>query len=678
MTAIIWKELRENLKWAVVWMLGVAVAMGYVLARQRQPAYYWQGIESLCSETFLLVTTFGSAVGGVLLGLVQTVPELRREQWAFLVHRPISRTRIFLAKVIAGGGLYLLAMGLPLLSAALWAATPGRLAAPFDGRMVLPGVADILTGGVFYLAGLLTGLRTARWYGSRALGIAAALPCAFCTAAVPEFWQAVLIAAGFAAVLGAAAWGSFWSGGEYRPQPRVARVALGLTLFGGLLVVGLIVSVFVAQLVLEAPTSWSSYAVTKDGAFVRVTYALGQITRVTDLEGREVDQYRHAERGAYDGRSLRWALSIAGDWGAGPNHYRSVPRFYQWLGCSEQVHWYWVAGQGRVLGFAAQDRRLIGSFGPDGFVRAARKAPQRFEGQLIWPSHRGIGWLALSSGIWRLDVVERRVEPLFAPEPGDQIRGAIDGMEYGEVETPVGIVAATRERVYFLSRDGHPLASVPYACDRTRYPVVASSILEDGRLVVWYSPSYRIRPALRKTMPDVALLLAPDGHQLQRRELPPIAEAGAASPWYAITAAAAVVPLAGAMADVIGRLWAGRAADPAFAWDWSDLRETWGLRSGGAVVLASVVLIISALACGIATFALAHRYAFARRATRGWPIASLLGGPAALLALVALREWPARERCARCGRMRVVERELCEHCGVPLPVQVGDGTEIFD
>ena len=41
--------------------------------------------------------------------------------------------------------------------------------------MALPWLADVLTGLVYYFAGMLTAQREARWYGSRCLGLAAAL-----------------------------------------------------------------------------------------------------------------------------------------------------------------------------------------------------------------------------------------------------------------------------------------------------------------------------------------------------------------------------------------------------------------------------------------------------------------------------------------------------------------------
>ena len=32
MRPMIWKELRENFKWAVLWMLGMGLAMAYALS----------------------------------------------------------------------------------------------------------------------------------------------------------------------------------------------------------------------------------------------------------------------------------------------------------------------------------------------------------------------------------------------------------------------------------------------------------------------------------------------------------------------------------------------------------------------------------------------------------------------------------------------------------------------
>jgi ABC-type transport system involved in multi-copper enzyme maturation permease subunit len=99
--AIIWKEWRENFKWAVLGALAIGLAM--VLSRSMgEWVVFGQGDASICSASFLMVTVIGSAAVGAVLGFLQVVLELHRDQWGFLLHRPITRTSIFLGKVVGG------------------------------------------------------------------------------------------------------------------------------------------------------------------------------------------------------------------------------------------------------------------------------------------------------------------------------------------------------------------------------------------------------------------------------------------------------------------------------------------------------------------------------------------------------------------------------------------------
>ncbi len=203
MTALIWKEFREHLRWAVLWLLGLTIAFVCLLAPQRNP-YLAGWTVGLCDPTVELVTTIGGALGGFLLGLLQSVPDSRRDRRGFLLHRPLSPTRIFAGKVLGGLALYIPATLLPLLGAAAWLATPGQFAFPCPWQTLLPGLADIAAGVVCYLAGLLTGWRPARWYGSRGLGVAAAILCIVFVQGLPEFADALLVVAAGVLVFGLA------------------------------------------------------------------------------------------------------------------------------------------------------------------------------------------------------------------------------------------------------------------------------------------------------------------------------------------------------------------------------------------------------------------------------------------------------------------------------------------
>jgi hypothetical protein len=100
--------------------------------------------------------------------------------------------------------------------------------------------------------------------------------------------------------------------------------------------------------------------------------------------------------------------------------------------------------------------------------------------------------------------------------------------------------------------------------------------------------------------------------------------------------------------------------------------------SGDLIVAYRALILLSSLAGAQVCFLLARRYAFSRVRRLGWSLCGLLFGPAGLLLLLALQEWPARIACPRCRKLRVVTRDTCEHCGAPHATPAPDGTEIFE
>src|SRR4026208_2434409 len=98
--AIVWKELRENLKWAVAGGLVRASGLTDALREVAGEVRNW---DNWALETSVFsVTAFGFALVGVLIGLTQTIPENRGDKWGFLAHRPISRSTLFWGKAVSG------------------------------------------------------------------------------------------------------------------------------------------------------------------------------------------------------------------------------------------------------------------------------------------------------------------------------------------------------------------------------------------------------------------------------------------------------------------------------------------------------------------------------------------------------------------------------------------------
>ncbi len=109
----------------------------------------------------------------VVVGLRQTLWESTQGTFQYLLHTPVERDNIFAVKLGVGVATCLLVGGLPLAVYALWAATPGTHASPFFWSMTVPMWVLWVQLPLLYLGAFLTGLRPARWYGSRLLPILA-------------------------------------------------------------------------------------------------------------------------------------------------------------------------------------------------------------------------------------------------------------------------------------------------------------------------------------------------------------------------------------------------------------------------------------------------------------------------------------------------------------------------
>ncbi len=387
---MVWKEWRENARWAGLALVALALALGYSLYAANlntspDPAgALWNGI----APVFL----FGCPLLGAALGFAQVMPELRRDQWAYLVHRPVPRTALFWGKAVTGLLLALGATALPLGLLGLWAAVPGDVAAPFDIHLLLPGVAALLTIIPFYFAGMLLALRPARWQGSRTLPLAAAVLASLLTRSAPEFWMAALAALVFGAMLCLAAWGCFATKGEYVGLPRPARASLGMTLYAGsgvvvLTLVGLIVAI-VVNLTSQPYLGpfGTSYVIDGTGRVLRDTHLAGGKTITTELSGHPVPVAKRAAANntdrrlvpspliSLDRKYLYGGLQTDTSYTEPSRYFTSIQSGYQGTvtGDGRVTLWYLVALDQRIAGYTQKTRRLFGFVGPTGFSPVRR------------------------------------------------------------------------------------------------------------------------------------------------------------------------------------------------------------------------------------------------------------------------------------------------------------------
>ena len=172
--ALMLKELRET---AWIALVGLLAHLAFVDGFLPFWSTGWTGdfryqIPFL-GDNFVGAFGYVSVFLAMALGLRQTVWESRGGTWLFLLHRPVSLRRVLAAKLLVGGGLYLLCGLIAILSYAAWAAMPGRHASPFRWWMTASAWEAWGVIGIVYLGAFLTGIRPARWFGTRLLPLVA-------------------------------------------------------------------------------------------------------------------------------------------------------------------------------------------------------------------------------------------------------------------------------------------------------------------------------------------------------------------------------------------------------------------------------------------------------------------------------------------------------------------------
>jgi hypothetical protein len=192
MKALALKELRE--------VFGItAVALGgylaLVVSLMGGKVFDWvpgmpHGTEEVpfTGGGFTTFYTFVSVVFAVALGFRQSAWESSRGTYLFLLHRPVPRDVIFLTKLATGAGVFLLCASLPVVAYAWWAAVPGHHPSPFAWPMTGPAWRLAFLMPLLYLGAFLSGLRPARWFGTRLLPLVAAVVLLILLAMLPWWW----------------------------------------------------------------------------------------------------------------------------------------------------------------------------------------------------------------------------------------------------------------------------------------------------------------------------------------------------------------------------------------------------------------------------------------------------------------------------------------------------------
>jgi len=765
---MILKELKWNLKWALIggaiWTLCLA---GYAMNWYFDPTSVY---ENLLSQEAQKVTFLGFPVFGLLLGFLQIIFEPRRDSWAFLVHRPLSRSRIFWSKVIAGLLLYFAAFLIPALVFLAWLLRPSELPIPFEWRVILPALSDLLAGTIFYFTGLLVGLRQARWYGSRLWPILVAFLASLLLLIlgtwpkdpltrilVPRLWFAIwLLIFAISISLPLAAYGAFRTGGAFPRQPKISKWALALilTIAGAasfalcwlFLTVSVIGIMNMLQRRLESPrifhdmvlrypakTRFSMLAVTKDGRVVTVAseqtnptrqrldssphYA--PITAILDESGKPMEEFKKYIGGKFSPGMSSSPLSCfqaetlyigylmpSSDRGnAQPRSfgYRQKPFYLQHGAQEKNASWRYYPKRRLFFGYLRTGElpfvsyQSLGSCGRNGFQLPTAPHAIPFDSPIIDGVPYGARRYYTQSEVYRIDFLVREIKRLLSlpreesitaiasppevsksadyyyPTPGSQGFAPIPKEREKDV-----YVLTNRKRLLFLHSDKGVLAEInlvgiPFQLDSLNVGCVPDKQLyfvQTRDELLKYSQAGKLLARFQRLDAPQPVPSSPN-YLFGDFPLPEYPWETVQYYWKLLTLPIASPPLCCFVFSAISNAHSFKEVisllgDGARKYLWMQIWQDFGPGLAGA--------LLALLFCNRRL----RKYPFSRGEKITWRLLMILMGPGALLALYALYDWPAKESCPACGKMRVVNRENCEFCGADFTPPAPTGKEIFE
>ncbi|MCL2641727.1 MAG: ABC transporter permease [Phycisphaerales bacterium] len=698
------KELRDSLPWALIggllMTIGLAAAMMYESSGLHNHASRNFGIMSDFSQ---VSTNVVSVLVGLALGFITFFRDLRPGTWAFLVHRPMSRQRIFAAKVAAGLGLYFAATLVPFLAVAWWSSLDGSLAFPFHWRMMLPGLADISLGVLYWFAGAAVAIREARWYATRLFPLVVAI-WAHAIGLIkgtwyPEFYQVMLIHSGGLLILLPTVYAAFL-GRQTIARPRWwLQTATGLCVLPGILTVMLLSTYVVLALIFFSNDRFHSryqvvqYLVLRDGRIVRHTISYDDRKERSsvyhDLQGQQLelsdDDVVLNERALLPSMAMfvPYHSSYYSD-----GSWRDIRRLFIGLyddgparHGSQDMHqrWFLDRGSQSLVGYDLRNRRLLGAMGPEGFVPGQRRAEPAFDP--IFTSDLTNSFLTTPRHIYKVDYVAHTVRVIATSEPSDPFDRAVYPLVDNALNFKRGTFAVTTVRELQLIDDAgniqfrtpilRPIHHMLYLGmfhrdNQTRYVLRYSYYRETTELISILDDQGQLLEKLELPATNRLLHTHLSEEDRQKEEMQNFRR-------YVVPMYLLPPPVWTAVTNYSSLYYVARNPDG-------------GPPAPRSVVFAYFFYFTAGIVLqGLVGFLVMYRITSvdlrspppipAKRWQ--WLLLAVGLGVWAVPLFYCLHPRPVREKCPQCGRRRAVDGVSCPHCAVAWPMPGNNGTELF-
>jgi hypothetical protein len=688
MMPLVWKELRENFKWALLAMvaLGAAELYGVYPHNPEDETFGFQinGI-TLTKTSFLTVTTFGCAAVGLVLGLIQILPELRRDRWAALLHRPVTRGTILRGKALAGLILYLVATAPPFLYCVWLAATPGHFNAPFDPGMVTPGTADLVMGAAYYFAALAVALQRGGGLVLRVLPFFAAIHASYFVLTNNLFHVAVEAALLMTLALFLTSWGTIHDQDSLRGRPWLGRAAFLAAVLYGICGVGDLLQSLWGAFHPAVYQPFERWEITRAGIPLHITYGKGGVViGVKDVSGNPLsDPTLKPDRVRSQIEAMNWASEYIGDshgWRF-PEYQFSyrVLRAYAWGNgptySPRPEQWFMLVGPRYTVGILSQTKMPFLYLDRNGFEPASA-TPQGFDPDVRMGTAADQNnyclWSPSSASF--ADLARQKLVPLILPAPGP-IYGI--GYSWGTTSHGItgvdGVTLGTGMAVY--NKEAKLVAFLPYHRDVSRWGWISMGLNGTlDRFYLRYEPSGYLPDKERKSMPSYLDVTDAQGNVLQAYTLAPLPDSPPAPrTWQQFLTQRVRGPVFyfGIMLyKEIGALGGStRMRD--------DLHNQFHRNRAATAQMSAYVAVFAFLPAAGAYF-WARRACFPARRAAAWAAFVFAFSLPGLLVFRLASDWPRLVPCPSCEKQRPIDKLACPHCGAGWPASAQTGTEIFE
>ncbi len=680
MITVLWKEMRENLRWASLTFAAMAATLILVW---RQSQLVLDGGNAFVFAGMIAAFT------AIALGILQTRRDKRPASRALLLHRGFTADAAFAGKLLAGLALYSFAVFVPMLAMAIFIAFNGiehKAASPMS---LAPLALWALAAFGLWPAVLLAVQRDARALGSRLTPVVSALAAAFLTLASGDItgnWLvSPLVLVLSLIVLFLAARSVFTNSGQM--ATGIGRAALALTISAAFLLIFLIVATTIDSFRSAANRQYT-VQIGPDGQpwLGRKEYSQqDRRHRLTQAARMEV------------GRSVRDRIQpIAEDWKA--TSYWSVDRPHSSVGRRPWARFTRLAstassrlpeGLRREWVFDRKsDTILIYHLTSANQWRLARRlhapSPARSFGQIRW--HRLIGAdgsiaLVTSTGAFYVPGDGSAVTMMYQAPKSSAIVVSMEHTHAG-FDLPTTIMLRLAKRVVLLNRAAGP-RSKPIGEVDGKTTLYATEIQIPDELADFNSLSIA-----RDPVHDGAYLgLARSGKPSERRILWARFDADgkiAAQQEYNENTESGFdhnVPMSfvfntpGVWAAVMIGFVASDGYSAEMAWE----KACEYVREDPAKAAREVLLFLLPAIVGVAlAIWAARRRRLDKRQTWLGIAWGFLMGPAGSLSILAVYPRITRERCTSCRKPTRIDLDQCEHCGHQLDDMPRIGIEIFD